>query len=350
MNQKTPDGSIQSGSSYRPYYSYVSEIESEENTSEIAQPAVSAPASQTPVAAPVPAAPVSAAPAPAAPASAAPAAPPQKKSNKGLTVFVIILLLFGVAAMVYVTLDDVPGSSGNKVAVIHVMGAMYTGDYVYGTGIAGSDAICGHIRNATDNSSVKAIVLRIDSPGGTASCSQEINMEIQRARAMGIPVVTSMADQATSAAYYVASQTDYIYASPGTMTGSIGVIGRHVDNSSVYEKDGVTITVFKSGDMKDMGADYREMTAEEKAYWQHIIDTSFKTFVNDVADGRGMTRDQVLKLADGRVYLGEDALKNGLIDGYGNLYVAADKAAELAGLESYSMYYPDQITLSSLFF
>ncbi|MBZ3935525.1 signal peptide peptidase SppA [Methanimicrococcus blatticola] len=350
MNQNTPAGSSPSGSSYRPYYSYVSETKPEENIADKAPPASSAPVLR-PVSRPVSSAPSAPAARPA-PRPSAPPTPPQKKSNKGLWIVVgLVLVLFVLVSAVYIAAEGASGvGSGNKVAVIHINGYMYTGDYAYGSGIAGSDAICGHIRSAVDNNSVKAIVLRIDSPGGTGSCSQEINMEIQRARDKGIPVVTSMGDQATSAAYYVASQTDYIYASPGTTTGSIGVIGRHADNSSIYEENGVNITVFKSGEMKDMGSDYRSLTAEEKAYWQHIIDVSFNTFVNDVAEGRGMTREEVLKLADGRVYVGEDALKYGLIDDYGNLYVAADKAAELAEINSYSLYYPDNVTLSSLLF
>lgn len=337
MNQTTPAGSVPSGSGYKPYYSYAPEAEPEEKISERTSPASSAPAPR---------------PAPAARPAQQPPAPPKKKSNAGLWVIVgLVLVLFVLVSAVYIAVDGSSGvGSGNKIAVIHVNGYMYTGDYAYGSGIAGSDAIASHIRAAADNNSVKAIVLRIDSPGGTAACAQEINIEIQRARDKGIPVVTSMGDTAASAAYYVASQTDYIYATPGTSTGSIGVIGRHADNSSVYEENGVNITVFKSGEFKDMGSDYRALTAEEKAYWQHIIDVSFNTFVNDVAEGRGMTREQVLKLADGRVYLGEDALKNGLIDDYGNLYTAADKAAELAGLSSYSLYYPDNVTLSSLLF
>lgn len=341
MNQNTPAGSVPSGSSYRPYYSYVSETKPEENVSEKIPPASSAPASR-----PAPR------PAPAARPTQQPPVSPPKKSNKSIWVIAgLVLVLFVLVSAVYIVTDGSSGvGSGNKVAVIHINGYMYTGDYAYGSGIAGSDAICGHIRSAVDNNSVKAIVLRIDSPGGTGSCSQEINMEIQRARDKGIPVVTSMGDQATSAAYYVASQTDYIYASPGTTTGSIGVIGRHADNSSIYEENGINITVFKSGEMKDMGSDYRSLTAEEKAYWQHIIDVSFNTFVNDVAEGRGMTREEVLKLADGRVYVGEDALKYGLIDDYGNLYVAADKAAELAEINNYTLYYPDNMTLSSLLF
>ncbi|WNY24443.1 hypothetical protein MmiHf6_17800 [Methanimicrococcus hongohii] len=354
MNEDSPKGSVPSGSSYRPYYSYAPEMKSEKNVSEQMPPASSAPeappaAAQRP--APRPAAasrdtPVSRpAPRPAPPK-------PEKKSNKGIwTVIAVVLVLAALVSVVYIAAEGTSGvGSGSKIAVIHVNGYMYTGDYMYGSGYAGSDSIASHIRAAADNNSVKAIVLRIDSPGGTAACAQEINIEIQRAQEMGIPVVTSMGDQAASAAYYVASQTDYIYASPSTMTGSIGVIGTHVDNSTLYEENGINITIIKSGEFKDMGTDTRELTSAEKAYWQYIIDTSFKTFVTDVASGRSMTYEQVLALADGRVYLGEDALKNGLIDDFGNLYDAADKAAELAGISSYTLYYPDTVTLSSLLF
>ncbi|MDL2261708.1 signal peptide peptidase SppA [Methanimicrococcus sp. OttesenSCG-928-J09] len=350
MNQNN-EGSAPSGSSYKPYYSYAPELKSEENASRGMPPASSSPVQPAPQSAPR-TAPQTQRPPQSRPAQQQQPPAPQKKSRKGLWAgLTLLLVLVILIAAVYAAAVGTTGvGTGNKIAVIHINGEMYTGDYMYGSGIAGSDAICGHIRAAADNNSVKAIVLRIDSPGGTGSCSQEINMEIQRARDMGKPVVTSMGDMAASAAYYVASQTDYIYASPGTFTGSIGVIGRHVDNSQVYEDNGINVTVFKSGEMKDMGADYRELTAEEKRYWQHIIDTSFNTFVNDVAKGRGMSREEVLELADGRVYIGEDAKKNGLIDDYGNLYVAADKAAELAGISSYTLYYPDSVTLSSLLF
>ena len=189
-----------------------------------------------------------------------------KKSNKGIwAVFGAVLILFVLVFAVYVATDSVSGiNSGNKIAVIHISGTMYTGDLAYGSGYAGSDSIAKHIRAAADNSSVKGIVLRIDSPGGTASCSQEINAEIKRAQEMGIPVVTSMADQATSAAYYVASQTDYIYATPSTITGSIGVYSIHYDKSAAYDEAGIEVTLIKSGELKDMGSDHRALTDYEK--------------------------------------------------------------------------------------
>jgi len=275
-----------------------------------------------------------------------------KKSNKGIwAVFGAVLILFVLVFAVYVATDSVSGiNSGNKIAVIHISGTMYTGDLAYGSGYAGSDSIAKHIRAAADNSSVKGIVLRIDSPGGTASCSQEINAEIKRAQEMGIPVVTSMADQATSAAYYVASQTDYIYATPSTITGSIGVYSIHYDKSAAYDEAGIEVTLIKSGELKDMGSDHRALTDYEKKYMQSVVDDLFRVFVNDVASGRNMTYNEVLSLSDGRYYTGTAAKENGLIDDFGNLYEAADKAAELAGIGNYTLYYPDSVTLSSLLF
>ncbi|WNY28772.1 hypothetical protein MmiEs2_09750 [Methanimicrococcus stummii] len=350
MTQKTPSDSVPSGSSYRPYYSYAPEMKPIENVSRNA--AASAPVTPAAPAAPNAQA-ARPAPRPAPRAAQQPPAPPAKKSNKGFwTVAALVLILVVFVSAIYIAADGSSGSisSGNKVAVIHISGPMYTGELPYGSGYAGSDSIAAHIRAAVDNSSVKAIVLRIDSPGGTGSCSQEINAEIERAQSSGKPVVTSMGDQATSAAYYVASQTDYIYATPSTITGSIGVYTVHYDKSAAYDEAGIDVTMIKSGEMKDTGADFRPMTAAEEKYLQSVIDDMFRIFVKDVAEGRNMSYEEVLSLADGRYYTGNAAKENGLIDDFGNLYAATDKAAELAGLNSYTLYYPDNLTLSSLLF
>ena len=342
MNEDTSPDSTRSGSNYRPYYSYASELHPSAAASENKQIKTES-ESQKQGHAP--------------PSKAVPAPKPlqKNKSNRGifaaLTVFVGLMLLIAVLfAAALGTPSGNPVSTGGKIAVIHINGQMYTGDYQYGSGYAGSDAVCRHIRAAADNSSIKAIVLRIDSPGGSASCSQEINAEIRRAQKMGKPVVTSMGDMAASAAYYVASQTDYIYATPSTFTGSIGVYSVHYDYSDAYDDAGIDVTMIKSGEMKDMGADFRPMTDAEKKYMQKIINDMYNVFIDDVAKGRNMTRADVLVLADGRVYTGVDAKENGLIDDFGNLYDAADKAAELAGIKSYTLYYPDNLTVASLLF
>ena len=342
MDQNPSPDSTRSGSNYRPYYSYASDLHPSEAVSD-KHPIKTEAEPIKPATSPPPA------------AAPAPRPPMKKKSNRG--VLVAFVVFFGVMLLIAVlfaaalgTPAGTPVSTSGKIAVIHINGQMYTGDYQYGSGYAGSDAICRHIRNAADNSSVKAIVLRIDSPGGSGSCSQEIAEEIRRAQGMGKPVVTSMGDYAASAAYYVASQTDYIYATPATYTGSIGVYSVHYDQSEAYDDAGINVTLIKSGDMKDMGADFRPMTNEEKKYAQKMVNDMYNIFVDDVARGRNMTRADVLVLADGRVYTGQDAKENGLIDDFGNLYNAADKAAELAGLKSYTLSYPDQLTVSSLLF
>ncbi|MCL2549588.1 MAG: signal peptide peptidase SppA [Methanimicrococcus sp.] len=374
MDQNTPNNSAPSGSRYHPYHSYAPELHSEtpeaapfeKSASSVSSESTPAPApapaaSLAPAPAPAPAQTPAASPAPRPPPNtvyrvypAPPGAAPAKKSGGSknlLTVLAVLFVVIILVAAIFAAGGSSSGiSSGNKIAVIHISGTMYTGDYMYGSGYAGSDAICNHIRAAANNNSVKAIVLRIDSPGGTASCSQEINAEIARAQAMGKPVVTSMGDQATSAAYYVASQTDYIYATPSTITGSIGVYIIHYDYSEAYDDSGINITMIKSGEMKDMGANFRPMTDAEKKYQQQVVNELFYIFVDDVAKGRHMSRADVLTLADGRYYTGADAKKNGLIDDFGNIYDAADKAAELAGINSYSLYYADNVTLSSLLF
>ena len=353
-----------SGSRYRPYYSYAEQSEPKQ---EAQLPASSPKSIQASDSYPksvstipkVEKTPVSEAPKAESRPTASPTAPPQKRGSgkKTLLILAVVgLLLFAVVGSVFVaslgssSSSSYAGTSSGKIAVIHINGPMYTGDYYYGSGYAGSDEICRLIRSAANNKSISAIVLRIDSLGGTASAAQEINYEIQRAQAMGKPVVTSMGDQATSAAYYVASQTDYIYATKSTLTGSIGVIGVHYDLTEVYDDEGIKVSVFKSGELKDMGAEYRQLTPEEEKYWQHIINESFKIFVSDVAIGRNMSQADVLELADGRVYLATDAKSLGLIDDYGNLYDAVDKAAELAGIKNYTVYVMDNLSFSSLLF
>ena len=334
MNQDASPDSTSHGSNYRPYYSYASELQQSEDASENKLVKTES----------VP-----------NPPSPMPKASQKKKRNKviwaALAVFLGVMLLVAVLfAAAIGTPSGNPVSTSGKIAVIHINGHMYTGDYPYGTGYAGSDSICRHIRAAADNSSIKAIVLRIDSPGGSGSCSQEINEEIRRAQEMGKPVVTSMGDYAASAAYYVASQTDYIYATPSTTTGAIGVYSVHYDLSAAYNEAGINVTIMKSGEMKDMGAEFRPMTNEEKKYEQKLINDMHNLFIDDVAKGRNMSRADVLVLADGRSYTGKDAKENGLIDDFGNLYDATDKAAELAGLKNYTLTYPDQLTVSSLLF
>ncbi|MDV0446615.1 hypothetical protein MsAg5_04630 [Methanosarcinaceae archaeon Ag5] len=351
MNQDTPKNEPHpSRSGYRPYYSYGSEMKSEEAPLP-APPSPSKPAAQTSASTPAPS--PAAVSKPAA-VQAASAKQPEKQSwwrKNPVLVILILVIAVGFLAVIYAgTASTTGGFSGNKIAVINIHGTMATGELPYGSGYAGSDTICGYIRQAANDKSVKAIVLRVNSPGGSPACAQEIVEEINRAQEMGTPVVVSMGDVAASAAYYVAAQSDYIYADSGTTTGSIGVINTHVDYSEAYAKEGINVEVIKSGEMKDIGASWRPYTTKEKIYMQGIIDEQYEVFVNDIADGRNMSVADVKNLSDGRPYTGQTAMELGLVDELGNFYDAVDKAQELAGVSGATVYYMDSLSLSSILF
>ncbi len=187
------------------------------------------------------------------------------------------------------------------------------------------------LREADADPGVDAVVLRINSPGGSPAASWEI---YQAVRDMGKPVVVSVADIAASGAYYVASAADEIVAAPSSQVGSIGVILVAQDLEGLYEKVGIRYTVLTKGKYKDIGSPTREMTAEEKNVLQEQIDTVYEQFIADVAEGRpGLDADQVRELATGLTYPGEEALRLGLVDTIGSLTDALDSAAQAAGLD-----------------
>ena len=252
--------------------------------------------------------------------------------------FACLIVLLAIAGLFFYSFEE--ADSGPKIAVINIYGEMVTGELPYGSGYAGSDTVCRLIRQAVDDDCV-AIVLRINSGGGSGSAAEEINMEIRRAQAAGIPVVASIGDTGASAAYWVASQCDYVYVTKSTMTGSIGSVGIHTDYSESLESEGIKIEIFKSGAFKDMFYPYRELTDEERLYWQKFIDSGARRFIEDVAAGRHMSIREVEKLADGRAYSGDDAVYLKLADDFGNFYTAVGKAKELAGVSSVTLVYMD---------
>jgi len=189
------------------------------------------------------------------------------------------------------------------------------------------------LRRAAEDPAIKAVVLRLNTPGGTSAASQEIALEVDRLRETGKKVVVSMGDVAASGGYWIASRCDRIVANPGTITGSIGVIMETTDMQGLYEKIGLEPEVFKSGPHKDMGSPARDIRPEERAIFQSMVDDIYQQFVNTVSSGRGMDREQVEKLADGRIFTGSQAVKNGLVDELGNFYDAVRVATEMAGLK-----------------
>jgi len=225
----------------------------------------------------------------------------------------------------------VVGRAGAWVGLVQIEGPITESADFFGGG--GSQEIIDLLDKAARDPSIAAVVLRINSPGGSASASWEIAQAIRRVQAEGKPVVASMASQATSGGYYVAALADRIVATPSTLTGSIGVIMSLANLQELYEKIGYRPEVIKSGPYKDIGSESREMLPEEREMLQTMVDQIYEQFVQIVAEGRKMDPAQVRALADGRIMTGEQALEAGLVDELGDLRRAIELAGELAGIE-----------------
>ncbi|MFQ5453220.1 MAG: signal peptide peptidase SppA, partial [Candidatus Zixiibacteriota bacterium] len=184
----------------------------------------------------------------------------------------------------------------------------------------------------TESSSIKAIVLHINSPGGGVAISQEIYDAIKRAREEK-PIVSSMASVAASGGYYIACATDRIIANPGTLTGSIGVIFQFHTFQKLMDKVGINTETVKSGELKDVGSYSRSMTEKERLMLRSVVMDTYEQFVNIVAEGRGKEIDEIYPLADGSIYTGLQAYNLGLVDTLGGLNEAVEIAAELADIE-----------------
>ncbi|HWR40090.1 MAG TPA: signal peptide peptidase SppA [Patescibacteria group bacterium] len=247
----------------------------------------------------------------------------------------IILVSLGIVIMVG------PGmkqknltSTDKKIAVIYVEGVILGGrgsSGLLGDG-GGTDAIIKQLHMARDDESVRAVVLRINSPGGSAPASQEVGEEVQKLRASGKKVITSMGDIAASGGYWIAACSEKIYANPATLTGSIGVYIPYTNWEELFNKLGVHQEKIKSGPHKDILSPDRAMTPEERALIQEMVDDLYQQFVTVVAEGRTMDEETVRALADGRVYTGRQARDLGLVDEFGNLYDAIDGAAKMVGI------------------
>ncbi|MGV8076051.1 MAG: signal peptide peptidase SppA [Methanosarcina sp.] len=286
--------------------------------------------------------------------SMSPALSPQNKKRSSIPYLLVILALLAVILVSIATIFYGFGfgadiGTSDKVAVIYVQGTILSGNVPAGLGYATSEEISENIRRALADKNVKAIVLRINSPGGSPAAAQEIVEEIKKAQAQKVHVVVSMGDLAASAAYYISAPTDYIIANPSTSTGSIGVIWVFQNMSASYNKDGIEYYIAKSGEFKDMGGTWRGLTDEEKEYADSVVMESYEDFVTEVSEGRNMTRGDVKSLADGRIYTGSRAKELGLVDDFGNLYDAIDKAAELGGITGEpKVVYMNRVSLSKM--
>lgn len=210
------------------------------------------------------------------------------------------------------------GSTAERVALITLESDITT-----------AEDIIEQLRKYRKRSSVKAIVLRLDSPGGAVVPSHEIYEEVKRTRNLGTPVVVSMGSVAASGAYYIACGASSIVANPGTITGSIGVVATFTNAKGLMDKIGIEQTTVKSGEFKDAGSPVRRMTDSERQYFQETIDNVFGQFVDIVAEARGMSTDSVRIFADGRIFTGEQAYGYGLVDTLGTLQTAIAIAGTL---------------------
>jgi protease-4 len=191
--------------------------------------------------------------------------------------------------------------------------------------------IVDSLRRFAKDEDIRAVVLRVESPGGGVAPSQEIYREVTRLREKK-PVIASLGGVAASGGYYIASACSAIVANPGTITGSIGVIMETVNVQGLLEKIGVKGSVIKAGTYKDLGSPLREMTTEEKKILETMLTDVHNQFIAAVASGRQMDEAKVQKLADGRIYSGEEAHRLGLVDQLGNFQDAVALAAEKAGI------------------
>ena len=211
-------------------------------------------------------------------------------------------------------------------------------------------AFMDKLKMAEENDDIKGIILRVNSPGGGVVESAEIHEKILDIKKVKKPVYVSMGSMAASGGYYISAPADKIYASPETMTGSLGVIMQGYNYEKLAKKYGVEFQTIKSGPHKDIMSPTREMTGEEREILQDMIDNSYDQFVKIIADGRGMTQKEVREIADGRIYDGRQAKENHLIDDFGHLDdVIAAMKTDIGKKDAQVIRYTDEAGFGSLF-
>ncbi|HQY56229.1 MAG: signal peptide peptidase SppA [Nitrospira sp.] len=238
-------------------------------------------------------------------------------------IFWAIVIGGGALILLNALLPDLDFSNQDRVALIRIEGV-----------ILDAQATISELKQYSENPLVKAIVLRIDSPGGGVVPSQEIHDAVKRVKnKSNKAVIASMGTVAASGGYYIAAATDRIIANPGTLTGSIGVIMEMANFEGLMKKVGVEGVVIKSGRFKDVGSPLRKMSDEERKLLQSVMDDVHHQFIQAVADGRSLEVSDVEPLADGRIYTGRQAKEVRLVDELGDLDDAIHIAADIAGME-----------------
>ena len=249
------------------------------------------------------------------------------------------LFVLAVFSLVYLTLHaggnetSLSSGFGDKIGVVDLDGV-----------ILSPQPVVGQLKKFTDDSSIKAIILHINSPGGGVAASEEIYREVKRIRdEKKKRIVASIETVGASGAYYVASASNKIYADQGSIVGSIGVIAQWVNYGELLKWAKMKDMVFKTGEFKDTGNPTRDLTPAEQAYMQSLIDNMFGQFVKAVADGRGLKFDDVKSIANGKVWTGEEALAMKLIDQVGDFEAAVADTAKSVGIKGEpSLVHPDK--------
>ena len=249
-----------------------------------------------------------------------------------VVIAVIIVISFVIIA--FLTLFAFIGLSGEESAFWTGTGKRVAIVEVHGV-IENSSEVVRQLRKYAQDSSVPAVVIDIDSPGGAVAPSQEIYEEANKLREKGKKVIASMRTVGASGGYYVACAADTIVANPGTITGSIGVIFQFPVAEELFKKIGLRFEVVKKGEIKDIGTYTRHMTERERKSLQAVVDDTYDQFVDVIASRRSMSREDILKIADGSVFTGRQAKNLGLVDELGNLQDAIKIAGVMVGIKEY---------------
>ncbi|OGC41660.1 hypothetical protein A2Y85_04060 [candidate division WOR-3 bacterium RBG_13_43_14] len=256
------------------------------------------------------------------------------------TIHYILIAVVVVAVIIGLTIGI--GLKGNRgggnIGVIEVI------DF-----IGFSKTVVKDIKTFTDDPSIDAIIIRVDSPGGVVAAAQEIYEQLKISKEKK-KIVVSMGTVAASGGYYISLPADLIVANPGTITGSIGVIMEYPVFYKLLDKLGVGVETIKSRDHKDIGSPFRSLTASERDLLQSVVLDVYDQFVNAVAEHRGLSRDSVLLVADGRILTGRQAKEFGLIDTLGSFEQTVDLAADMIGIkEPYLVYPPSRMSFIDMF-
>ena len=253
----------------------------------------------------------------------------------GLAVAGVVLVLVAGGPTVPAVYEEewVAGDGPAVIAVVPVEGTIAPADNTVGgtQPTTTPEGLADALRQAAQDTSVVAVVLEINSPGGGVTASDEMHQSIMDFKEnTGKPVVVSMGDTAASGGYYISTAADRIVANETTLTGSLGVIIPLNNYAEAANKYGIKRVVIKSGKYKDMGSAFREMTPDERGIYQSIVNQDYSEFVDVISEGRGIPEERVREIADGRIYSGVQARGLGLVDSFGNLDEASATAARLA--------------------